>query len=378
MYPRKLNLRELLKKKSHFLFGPRAVGKSTLIATELPNALVFDLLDDTTFRDLLRQPSLIGERITPKHQIVVIDEIQRIPELLNEIHRLIFQKKGTFLLTGSSARKLKHGSANLLAGRAWEANLFPLTFSEITDFDLLKLLNRGGLPDAYLSEDYKRELHSYVSLYLQEEVKAEALTRNVQGFSEFLDLVGRSNGQEINYERFAADCQVSTSTLKNYFQILEDTLIGFRLSGYCKSTKRKAVSRAKHYLFDLGVKNALTKSWIEAETSLLFGEAFEHFIALELRAYLKYAEREESLQYWRTTSQFEVDFVVGQKLAIEVKSSTLVNASHLKGLLALQEEKLGHRLIVVSRDEHRRTTAEGIEIFPYGEFLTELWEGRLI
>jgi predicted AAA+ superfamily ATPase len=335
-------------------------------------------LDDQTYRNLLRQPNLLAEAITDPKQIVVIDEIQRIPDLLNEVQRLLFQKKGRFLLTGSSARKLKHGAANLLGGRAWEANLFPLTSAEIHEFSLLQLLNRGGLPEIYQSQDFKKDLASYVSLYLQQEIKAEALTRNVQGFSEFLDLAAHSNGNEINYESFAADCQVSTSTIKNYFQILEDTLIGFRVRGFTKTRKRKAISRAKHYLFDLGVTNALSKRWIEDLDSANFGQAFEHFIALELRAYLKYRDSTKELNYWRSVSKIEVDFVVHDDAAIEVKATHTAADKHLRSLRALKEENLFRRHILVSRDDMKRITPDGIEIYPYHLFLKELWSGQIL
>lgn len=378
MFQRILNLQTLLDKKSHFLFGPRAVGKSTLVSVSLDQFTLFDLLNEETYRNLLRQPSILGESIREANQIIVIDEIQRIPELLNEVQRLIFQKKGRFLLTGSSARKLKHGASNLLGGRAWEANLFPLTSAEIPNFDLLQILNRGGLPDVYQSSYFKKELNSYVSLYLQQEIKAEALTRSVQSFAEFLELVAIANGNEINYESFASDCQVSTSTIKNYFQILEDTLIGFRVNGFTKTAKRKSISRAKHYLFDLGVANALNKKWIEDYSSANLGEAFEHFIALELRAYLKYRDSPKQLNYWRSVSKIEVDFVVEGEAAIEVKSTTTAAPKHMRALRALREEGLFERYIIVSRDERKRVTEDGIEIYPYRIFLQELWSGAIL
>jgi predicted AAA+ superfamily ATPase len=378
MFQRILNLQTLLIKKSHFLFGPRAVGKSTLVSLSIDQFTLFDLLNEETYRNLLRQPAILGESIREPNQIVVIDEIQRIPELLNEVQRLIFQKKGCFLLTGSSARKLKHGASNLLGGRAWEANLFPLISAEIPHFDLLQILNRGGLPDVYQSRYFKKELGSYVSLYLQQEIKAEALTRNVQSFAEFLELVAIANGDEINYESFASDCQVSTSTIKNYFQILEDTLIGFRVNGFTKTTKRKSISRAKHYLFDLGVANALNKKWIEDYSSANLGDAFEHFIALELRAYLKYRDSPKQLNYWRSVSKIEVDFVIEGEAAIEVKSTTAAAPKHMRALRALREEGLFERYIIVSRDERKRVTDDGIEIYPYREFLQELWSGTIV
>ena len=257
MYSRKLNLLKLLEKKSFFLFGARSTGKTTLIDLQLPGAKIYDLLDAEVFSKLLKRPKLIEEESTGPETVIVIDEIQKMPRLLDEVHRLIQKKQLRFLLTGSSARKLKHGGANLLAGRAWVASLFPLVSAEIPDFDLVTYLNRGGLPQIYGSSDFEEELRSYINVYLKEEINAEAVVRQVAAFSEFLDLIALSNGQEINYESFASDCQVSPGTLKNYIQILEDTLLGFRIPGYTKTRKRKAITRSKHYLFDIGVTNAL-------------------------------------------------------------------------------------------------------------------------
>ena len=380
MYSRTLNLANLLEKKSFFLFGPRSTGKSTLITAQLKEAKIYDLLDASVFQRLLKRPRLIEEEILDPKQLIVLDEIQRLPELLNEVHRLIVKRNIKFLLTGSSARKLKRGSANLLAGRAWQSELFPLTFAEISNFDLLTYLNHGGLPQIYGSPDAKEELNSYVSTYLREEIQAEAVTRNIGAFAEFLDLIALSNGQEINYESLASDSQVSTGTLKNFISILEDTLLGFKLPGYVKTRKRKAISRAKFYLFDIGVTNHLAKRSFIEEKSELFGLAFEHFIALELRAYISYRRLMMDLCYWRTTSQIEVDFIVGDHLAIEVKASSLVQDKHLKGLRALKEEKIKtlKRYIIVSCDTSKRSLEDGIEIYPWKEFLEDLWKDKLL
>jgi predicted AAA+ superfamily ATPase len=378
MYLRKLNISKLMEKKSFFLFGARSTGKSTLIAMQLPSAKVYDLLDAEVYSRLLKRPKILEEENQDPSQIIVIDEIQKIPHLLDEVHRLIQGKNLRFLLTGSSARKLKHGGANLLAGRAWVAALYPLSFIEIPEFDLLRYLNRGGLPHVYGSEDAQEELRSYVGTYLREEIQAEAAVRQISAFSEFLDLVALSNGQEINYESFASDCQVSPSTLKNYLQVLEDTLIGFRLPGYTKTVKRKAISRAKHYLFDIGVTNSLCRRGHIAERTELFGDAFEHFIILEVRAFLSYTRNVKTMSYWRSTSKFEVDIIIEDEIAIEIKATNLVSNKHLKGLRALQEEGIHRRYIVVSTDPSLRKTAENIEIYPWKLFLQQLWGGEII
>jgi predicted AAA+ superfamily ATPase len=378
MYQRILNLPDLLNKKSFFLFGPRSVGKTTLIQTTLPKAQIIDLLHVQTYLKLVRNPSLLEELITDPNCPVVIDEVQKLPALLDEVHRLIQSKRIVFLLTGSSARKIRHGGANLLAGRAREARLFPLVSREIPDFDLLRMINHGGLPEIYDSDEPDEDLAAYVSTYLQEEIKAEAVARNVTAFAEFLDLIARSDGQEINYEGFASDLQISPGTLKNYLQILEDTLIGFRLAGFVDTKKRKATSRAKHYLFDLGVTRHLAGTGLIQMKSKAFGDAFEHFVVLEVRAFVFYSRRTTKMCYWRSTSHFEVDLLLDDQIAIEIKSSSQVTEKHLKGLRALREENIFRRFIVVSLDSNCRRTTDGIEIFPWREFLKELWAGHIV
>ena len=378
MYSRLLNLPKLLEKRSHFLFGARATGKSTLIEQTLPEAQVIDLLHAKTFSSLLRNPSALADMIIDPKRLVVIDEIQKLPNLLDEVQRLMTKAQIRFLLTGSSARKLRHGGANLLAGRAREARLFPLIYREITDFSLTRLMNNGGLPLVYTSDEPDEDLTAYVDTYLREEIKAEAATRNVGAFSEFLDVIARCNGQEVNYEGFASDLQVSPGTLKNYIQILEDTLIGFRLPGFTETRKRKATSRAKHYLFDLGVTRHLARAGMIQLGSKAFGDAFEHFIILEVRAYLSYQRVQSPICYWRSTSQFEVDLLIGRDIAIEIKATSNPTAKHLKGLRALAEERIFKRLLLVCDVETERRTEDGIEILPWETFLNRLWAGDCV
>ncbi len=376
LYKRKLNLNQLLKKKSFFLFGPRGTGKTTLIDQTLPSVKVYDLLDSSTYRRLLKQPELLEEE-NPKKALLVIDEIQKLPLLLDTAHRLIQKKGCRFLFTGSSARKLKRRSVNLLAGRAWQAELFPLSYSEIPQFHLLKYLNRGGLPSIYDSAHYQEELRAYVSLYLREEIKHEALTRNIQAFAEFLDLMALFNGQEINYESFSRDLSISPNTLRNYMEILNDTLLGFFLTGYTKTKKRKAVSRSKFFLFDLGVNNILCHRGLIQKKSELFGMAFEHFIILEMRAFLSYSRKYLNMNYWRSASQKEVDLIAGHT-AIEIKATELARDKHLKGLRALKEEGLLKNYILVSLDATERTTKDNIQILPWENFLKKLWTGKIV
>jgi predicted AAA+ superfamily ATPase len=377
MYQREVHLSKLLKKRSYFLFGPRGVGKSTLIEQTVPDAKMYDLLDGLVFQRLLRDPTLISQETKPE-TLVVIDEIQKLPELLNEVHRLIVKRKQVFLLTGSSARKLRKGGANLLAGRAYQAWLLPLTSKEIPDFDLLTYLNTTGLPEFYGQEGARDYLKAYVGTYLQEEIKAEALTRNLSAFVRFLEVVALSNGEEINYTNISSDCGVPVRTLEAYFGILDDTLIGFSVPPFLSTKKRKAITRSKYFLFDIGVVSSLTHRGRVEFKSELFGRAFEHFIALELRAFLAYSFIDLPLQYWRSTSHEEVDFVIGNTLAIEVKGTDLVTDKHLKGIRALKEEGLIYTYAVISLDTHERMTHDGIHIWPWKIFLEKLWSGAMI
>lgn len=375
---RRLDLKKLLQNKSFFLFGPRSTGKTTLIRKQLPQAKIYDLLDARTFSRLLKAPHLIEEENQDHRGPLVIDEIQKMPTLLDEVHRLISLHEWKFLLTGSSARKLKHGAANLLAGRAWMAELFPLTFAEIPDFDLIRYLNRGGLPQVLFSKNPQEELENYISLYLKEEIQAESLTRKLPAFANFMDALALSNSEEINFESFASDCAVSPVTVKNYIQILEDTLIGFSLAGFTKTKKRKAIARIKHYFFDVGIVNTLCHRGEIKPKSELFGKSFEQFLIQEMRAYLSYARLKYPLQYWRSTSQFEVDMIIGNQWAIEIKSTAQVDEKHLVGLRALKEEGLIKNHAIVSLDPEKRKTKDGIAIFPWKLFLENLWRGKIV
>lgn len=366
-YKRILDLKVLLKKKSHFLFGARSTGKSTLVRNELgKDAKVYDLLDDDVYQRLLRDPKIISENLDCK--IIVIDEIQRLPKLLNEVHRILSTEKVKFLLTGSSARKLKSDSVNLLGGRAWRAELHPLTSLEITDFNLLKYLNVGGLPHIYKSKYPDDELKSYINLYLKYEIMGEALTRNIEYFLNFLDIIALKNGEELYYQGLSSDSGVPARTIQNYVEILEDTLLGFQLRPFSKTKKRRAIARSKFYLFDIGVANYLAKRKNILEKSELFGKCFEHFIIREVKSLLSYSGSDLELCYWRSTSQKEVDLIIGNEFAVEIKAAFQVNESALNGLRALKEEGLIKRYIVVSNDKMERKI-DGFELMHWKSFV---------
>lgn len=374
---RVLDMRSLLAKKSFFLFGPRATGKSTLIRQQLADqAFVVDLLDSRHHLRLSATPHDLEAMIAASGKsLVVIDEVQRIPDLLNEVHRLIETKRLRFLLTGSSARKLRRGQANLLAGRAWEARLFPFIRREIPDFDLDRHLLYGGLPMVSLGQDPVEELSAYVHTYLTEEIMAEGLIRKLPPFSRFLRAMALSNGQVLNFAGLANDCQVPASTVSAYVALLEDTLVGYLLPAWTQSAKRKALSTAKFYLFDGGVTHLLAGTRALDRNSDLYGKSFEQFIGGEIRAWLSYQRIGQPFCYWRSTHGDEVDFLIGEDIAIEVKASARVGRRDFKGLDRLAEEGVFKHYLLVSQDptEMRDGARHAL---PWERFLEELWAGR--
>lgn len=377
---RVLKLNELLKKKSFFLFGPRATGKTTLLRHCFENGTpIINLLRSDLYMRLSSAPHQL-EEIISEHEdksLVIIDEVQRVPELLNEVHRLIEEENIRFLLTGSSARKLKKDGINLLAGRAWEANLFPLTYAEMPNFDLKRYLHFGSLPPVYLSDYPEEELHAYVSTYLKEEIQAESLVRKIPAFVRFLQFAALTSGAMLNFSSISSDAGVSISTVREYYQILEDTFIGFMVPGWTKSLKRKAISTAKFYLFDVGVRNTLAQvKHVEPKTDL-YGKTFEHFMALELRAYISYRRLKINLSYWCSKHGAEVDFILGDEIAIEVKTTTNVSDKHLKTIKLLQEEKICDKYFLVSMDKVNRKK-DNIHILYWSDFLDKLWNDELV
>jgi uncharacterized protein len=371
---RVLDLPFLLQKKSHFLFGPRQTGKTSLIRHSLKGVRSYDLLDNSVYLSLSQDPGRIAQEINPRDKIVVVDEIQRLPVLLNEVHRLIEERGIRFLLTGSNARKLRRGGVNLLGGRARTKYMHPLTYRELgNQFNLFKAIERGLLPSIYLSDDPHADLEAYTGSYLQQEIVAEGVTRNVPAFSRFLKVAALCNGTVVNFTNVSNDAQVPRTTVYEYFEILKDTLLLYELPAWRKSKKRKPLTSSKYYFFDVGVVAALQGRQFRPGTPE-FGEAFETYLMHELVSYSDYISG-EPLSYWRSTSGFEVDFILGDHTAIEVKAKENLSTHDLKPLRALAEEKKLKRYLCVSL-EPRRRNLENITILPLREFLEALWSRK--
>jgi predicted AAA+ superfamily ATPase len=380
MFKRLQNLAEM-NGESCFLWGARQTGKSTLLKQLFPNSPYYDLLLSSEFERLNRRPAILREELlaTPtSNKPVIIDEVQKVPALLDEVQWLIVNHGIQFVLCGSSARKLKRSGANLLGGRAIRYELFPLVYREIPDFNLLRALNCGLLPRHYLGENSKLLIQSYVGDYLKEEIAAEALSRNIPAFGRFLEAASFSNGEFVNYKNIGSECGIDTSTVKDYFQILEDTLIARFVPSYRERPKRRVIQSPKFYFFDVGLVNFLLKRGEIVFRSENFGRAFEHFIFQELVAHSHYSGINYPISYWRTASDIEVDFILGRhEFAIEIKGVEEVSSRHLRGLKAFQEEYQVKQSIVVSLDARPRV-ADGIKILPWKDFLNMLWNGDII
>ena len=372
---------EALNEDNTFLFGARQTGKTTLLLQLFPNARFYDLLESNTFERLQRNPSLLRQdlEMCESGTLVIIDEVQLLPILLNEVQWLIVRKGIQFILSGSSARKLKRGGANMLGGRALQTNLYPLVSAEIPDFDLKKAVNQGMIPRHYLAnkDKYWAMLQAYVSVYLREEIKAEALVRNLSTFTRFLEAAALTDGEMVNFSNIAQDCGIDSKTVAAYFSILEETLIGYMVPAYSKVVKRKIRQTPRFYYFDVAIPNYLLGRRNLEPSSTDFGHAFEHLIIQEIVAYLGYQRRLEKLSYWHTYSDYEVDVVLGDaEVGIEIKSVDEVQSRHLHGLKAFKEEHPNVRMIVVSLDPNPRLFKE-VEVWPAKQFLEQLWDGKI-
>lgn len=367
--------------ESYFLFGARQTGKSTLLWELFPEAAFYDLLENNTFERLQRNPSLLRQNLEMLEPgtLVIIDEIQNLPELLNEVQWLMVRKGHRFILSGSSARKLRRSGVNLLGGRAIMQTFYPFVSHEIPDFDIVKAVNQGMLPRHYLASEknYWDLLQAYVSVYLKEEIKAESLVRNLSSFNRFLEAAALTDGEMVNYNNIASDCGVDAKTAKEYFSILEETLIGYMVPAYTKTVKRKVRQSPKFYFFDVSIPNYLLGRRMMQPGSDSFGHAFEHLVIQELIAYLGYRRVQNALSYWHTYNGYEVDAVLGDaEVAIEIKATNEVQHRHLHGLKAFKEEHPDARLVVVSLDPNPRLM-NGVEIMPATYFFRQLWDEKI-
>lgn len=391
MYERLLDLQPALARKSAFLLGPRQTGKSTYLRLAFPRAHFIDLLNFDVFRSLGASSSRLGEIIElhrSQANVFVIDEIQKAPRLLDEVHRLIeLDKQIRFILTGSSARKLRREGVNLLGGRATHARMHPIVFPELATGSGRKrtwkdCLAIGALPSILESSDPQADLRDYVGLYLKEEIQAEALARSIEAFSRFLDVAAASCGEQLNFTSLGSDAQVPPRTAIDYFQLLEDTLVGHSLPAFVRTKKRKAMTTSKFYLFDVGVANALSGRSAPQEGTEEFGRALEHYVFTQLRAYIDYRRPGLGLHYWRSLSKFEVDFVVtlgskGDAIAIEIKGSKNPPARALNGLRALAEDVRLKRKILVAPVSASFKNSDGFEILRPEDFFGLLWSEKI-
>ena len=379
MYKRKISL-ESENNDSVFLWGARQVGKSTFLQHTYLSVRYYDLLNPNEYERLLRSPGLLSEELAvlKDGETVIIDEIQKIPFLLDEVHALIQRKNIRFILSGSSPRKIKRIGANLLGGRAIKKLMLPLVSAEIPDFDIIKAINNGMIPRHYTVVNPWERLQAYIGIYLNEEIREEALSRNLHSFSRFIEVAAMSNGEMLVYKNIAQDCGIDHRTVKSYFELLEDTLFGFFLPGFTHTIKRRAIQAPKFYYFDVGIANYLLQRKQLQQGSESFGHAFEHFIIQEIRAYLAYSSNESVLSYWRSSSGYEVDIIIGKgELAIEIKSCIEVKSRHVRGLKAFAEDFPNARLIIVSFDRYYRIS-NNVEIIPVNNFLSLLWKNEII
>ncbi|MBD3279932.1 AAA family ATPase [Candidatus Dojkabacteria bacterium] len=385
-FRRKIDL-DLPKNKSAFLLGPRKVGKSTYLKENFSEGVYIDLLDTKQFIEYKNSPWLLTERMESLVESgdeklkfpVVIDEIQKVPLLLNEVHRMIEGMDVRFILCGSSARKLRREGANMLGGRAWMYEMFPLVFPEIQDFDLLGILNKGKIPVHYLSDYSKRDIEDYIASYLKEEILNEGIARNLRAFTKFLEIASYSNSEILNYSNVARDVEVDAKTVKGYYQILVDTLIGNYVFPFKENKSRDEVlDSPKFYLFDTGVAQFLRGVELLSEGGEAFGHAFEHFIYTEIVAHSSYSAKRYSVEYWRTRGGAEVDFVLGGgELAVEVKGSSHVNGHALRGMYEFKKQTGLDNVLVVTNEDRERIH-NGVHLVPYKVFLERLWNDDLI
>jgi predicted AAA+ superfamily ATPase len=368
-------------RESFFLWGPRQTGKSALLKTLYPQAIRIDLAKTEDFVRYSERPALLRDVLenSPPDPVVVIDEIQKVPPLLEEVRWLAENRGRVFAMSGSSARAVRQAAPALPPGRVARFDLFGLTSAEIgRPFDLCRMLNHGYLPRHYLADAPARPLRAYVESYLKEEALLSGLTRSLRAFSDFLTAVALTDAELVNYATVARECGVSAPTAREYFQVLVDTRLGRFLPAFTKRPKRRVIGAPKFFLADVGMVNTLARRGALTPGSELFGKAFENWIFHELTAASHYRERYMELSYWRLASGIEVDFIVGDvRCAIEAKAASRVTSDHLKGLRQLAVDQPGvRRRVVASLEPSPRVTEDGIEILPWRVFLDRLWSGE--
>lgn len=388
-YKRKFII-ELPAGQSAFLWGPRQAGKSTFLKEHFPNSVFFDLLKTDVFLELSKRPFLLREQILAlseeqKGQPIVIDEIQKVPALLDEVHWLTENCSLGFILCGSSARKLKREAVNLLGGRAWVLHFFPLCSIEIPDFNLLQAFNNGLLPSIYPRKtlNARRSLKAYVEAYITEEVKGEGLTRNLPAFARFMESLRFSHGEMVNFTNIAREVGVDSKTVQEYYNILIDTLMGFFISPFRKRASRDIIkSIPKFYLMDTGVANYICDRRINDLSGSDAGKSLEHLVVLELLSFRALKEKEFSINYWRTKSGLEVDYILDEgNIAVEVKISRQVDKKDFLGLAAFADEHKPKKLILICLEERKRKVSLPnceIEVLPILEFLGSLWADEIL
>ncbi len=379
MYHRIFDIENRLD-EAMFLFGGRQVGKSTLLKERFPKAIYIDLLKSDIRTRFKQHPEEFRESLLryPPETLVIVDEIQKIPDLLDEVHWLMVEKDLWFILSGSSARKIKRSGANNLGGRAIPETLFPLVSAEIPDYDLDRAVQNGMIPRHYMVANAQNRMRAYVDLYLKEEIIEESLVQNVDEFIRFMEVAAIMDGEILNYENVASDCGVSANTVKAYYKILVETLLGFEVPAYRKVIKRKLYKSSRFYYFDVGIANHLTKRYHLAPRTPEYGHAFEHLIIQEIRAYLGYTGSEEELTYWHTYENLEVDAVIGDaRVAIEIKSTDHVNHDDKKEVTEFAKEHPETKQILVSRDRISRRSGD-VDLYYVTDFFKALWAGEII
>lgn len=379
MYRRIFDIENRLD-EAMFLFGGRQTGKSTLLKERFPKAVFIDLLKSDVRNRFKQHPEEFRERLLryPPETLVIVDEIQKVPDLLDEVHWLMVEKGLWFILSGSSARKIKKSGANNLGGRAIPETLFPLVSAEIPDFDLERAVQNGMIPRHYVVANARNRMRAYIDLYLKEEIVEESLVQNADEFVRFMEVAAIMDGEILNYENVASDCEVSANTVKAYYKILVDTLLGFEVPAYRKVIKRKLYKAPRFYYFDVGIANHLTKRYHLAPRTPEYGHAFEHLIIQEIVAYLGYTNSDEELTYWHTYENLEVDAVIGDaRVAIEIKSKEHIDHDDKKGVTEFAKEHPDTRQIIVSRDRISRRSGD-VDLYYVTDFFKALWAGEII